>query len=116
MQQKPKKTIVYDLDAIKEKLINNLKNIYDPEIPVNIYELGLIYSIDLSIENEVVVCKIDMTLTTPGCPIADSLVDQVYNAGMIIDEIEEVQVNLVFDPPWNQYNISYEGRLELGLL
>ena len=107
---------MYDLDAIKAKLINNLKNIYDPEIPVNIYELGLIYSIDLSIENKLVVCNIDMTFTSGGCPVAESLLDQVYTAGTIIDEIEKMYVNVVFDPPWTQDNISFEGKLELGLL
>lgn len=106
----------YNFEDIKNRITNNIKNIYDPEISVNIYDLGLIYLIDLSVEDEELICKIDMTLTSVGCPVAESLVDQVYNAAAMIDEIDKVYVKLVFDPPWNQYNISYEGRLELGLL
>ena len=114
--QNNKAASMYDLDLIKGKVIDNLRNIYDPEIPVNIYELGLIYSIDLSIENGLVICKIDMTLTSAACPVAESLFNQVYYAGLVVDEIEENQVNVVFDPPWSQDKISFEGKLELGLL
>ena len=107
---------MYDLDKIKKQIINNLKNIYDPEIAIDIYELGLIYSIDLHEENNVVKCKIDMTLTSPSCPVGESLYSQVYYSAMTVDGIEENQVNLVFEPPWNQDRISFEGKLELGLL
>ena len=107
---------MYDLELIKSKVISNLRNIYDPEIAVNIYELGLIYNIDLAVENGVVVCTIDMTLTSAACPVAESLFNQVYYAGIVVDEIEENNVNVVFDPPWTQDRISYEGKLELGLL
>ena len=106
----------YDFDDIKSRIIENLQNIYDPEILVNIYDLGLIYLLDLSVEDDELICKIDMTLTSFGCPIADSLVDQVYNAAAMIDEIDKVYVKLVFDPPWSYENISYEGRLELDML
>lgn len=103
-------------DAIKQKVIAVLEQIYDPEIPVNIYTLGLIYKIELSYINERVHCAIEMTLTSPACPVAESLTEQVYNIVYMVDEIDEMTVDIVFDPPWSPENIPYEAKLELGLL
>ncbi len=101
---------------LREKVIALLENIYDPEIPVNIYRLGLIYKIEFSSVNSKLQCHIEMTLTSAGCPIAESLIEQVYNIAYIIDEIDEMKVDVVFDPPWSPEKMSYEARLELGLL
>ncbi len=103
-------------DDIKEQIIKELKKIYDPEIPVNIYELGLIYNIACAKESGGVKCVVTMTLTSAVCPVSESLLDQVRNIGYLIDEVEEVVPDLVFDPPWTQDNISIEARLELGML
>jgi len=105
-----------DLDEVRERVINVCKTIYDPEIPVDIYELGLIYKIDLYYEESALHCHITMTLTSPGCPVADLLIEQVYNIRYIIEEIKVVDIDVVFDPPWSQDDISYEAKLELGLL
>lgn len=103
-------------DKVKEKVIGLLRRIYDPEIPVNIYDLGLIYKIDLYEKEGKLVCDIEMTLTSPACPVAESLLDQVNSIRYIVDEIDELNVSVVFDPPWNPDRISFEGKLELGLL
>jgi metal-sulfur cluster biosynthetic enzyme len=103
-------------DEVREKVIKVLRTIYDPEIPVNIYELGLIYRIDLHRKEDKLVCEIEMTLTSPACPVAESLLDQVNAIRYIVEEIDELNVNVVFDPPWSPDKISYEGKLELGLL
>lgn len=98
-----------ELDA---EIIDVLKTIYDPEIPVSIYELGLIYKI--TIEGTTVI--IDMTLTSPNCPMTDVLMYQIDSRLKLVDGIEEVTVNLTFDPPWDKDMISEEGQLKLGLL
>jgi metal-sulfur cluster biosynthetic enzyme len=105
-----------DKEAIQEKVINVLKQIYDPEIPVNIYDLGLVYNLSVTEEPHGIVCRIEMTLTSPGCPVADMLIGQVQSIAYIVDEIDEVMIDLVFEPPWSEERISYEGKLELGLL
>ncbi|MDX1295729.1 MAG: iron-sulfur cluster assembly protein [Sulfurimonadaceae bacterium] len=105
-----------DKEAIKAKLVNYLQNIYDPELPLNIYDLGLIYDIEIEEMNYGVVCSITMTLTAPGCPVADTLIEQVEYAAKAVDEIDVVDLAVTFDPPWSEERISYEGRLELGLL
>lgn len=106
-----------DKEEIIKKVILFLKNIYDPEIPVNIYELGLIYEIKLKEVEYGYNCYIDMTLTSTACPVAEVLVQQVINIAFLIDELQEMYVNLVFDPPWDANEmISYEAKLELGLL
>ena len=97
---------------IETEIIEVLKTIYDPEIPVNIYELGLIYKIDY---NKTIV-NIDMTLTSPNCPMTDVLMYQIDSRLKLIDGVEEVNVNLTFDPPWDKNMISEEGQLKLGLL
>jgi len=99
----------YDYESIKDKVINNLKHVFDPEIPVNIYDLGLIYSIGFVLEDKTFICKIDMTLTSPACPVADSLLEEVSYASKAVDVIDEAYVNLTFDPPWDKSKISQEG-------
>ena len=96
----------------KEKIIQEIKKIYDPELPVNIYELGLIY--DIIIENEKFV-KIKMTLTTPNCPVAESLPKEVKEGAMQVDGIEDADVQLVWDPPWNKDMMSEAAKLEMNL-
>ena len=100
------------MDDLKEKIIKEIKKIYDPEIPVNIYELGLIYKIEISDKN---VVNIDMTLTTPNCPVADSLPKMVKDNIMKIKDVSDVKLNLVWDPPWTKDKMSEAARLELNL-
>lgn len=106
----------FDEEATTKKVIAVLEQIYDPEIPVNIYTLGLIYKIEFSIVKDKLICYIEMTLTSPACPVAESLVDQVYNVASIVEEIDSLLVDVVFDPPWSPDKIPYEAKLELGLL
>ena len=96
---------------LKNKVIDEIKKIYDPEIPVNIYELGLIYDIEV-IEKHV---KIKMTLTTPNCPVAESLPKEVKDSVLEINGVEKVDLNLVWDPPWNKSMMSEAAKLELNL-
>lgn len=105
-------------DALKEKITEELKKIYDPEIPVNIYDLGLIYRIDCANESSGVKCVVTMTLTSAGCPVSESLVGQVRNIASLIDEYTDLTVepNLVFDPPWNREKMSDDAKLQLGML
>ena len=100
------------MSDLKEKIISEIKKIYDPEIPVNIYELGLIYNIFINEGNKVVV---DMTLTTPNCPVADSLPKLVKNNILKIDQVTDVDVKLVWDPPWTKDKMSEAAKLELNL-
>ena len=99
--------------SIKEKVIGEIKKIYDPEIPVNIYELGLIYDIKVDEKNNV---KINMTLTTPNCPVAESLPKEVKDNIMEIKEVNKVDLDLVWDPPWDKSMMSEAAKLELNLL
>ena len=98
--------------TLKEKVIEEIKKIYDPELPVNIYELGLIY--DIKIENENA-AKVKMTLTTPNCPVAESLPKEVKDSIMQVEGIENVDLDLVWDPPWNKEMMSEAAKLELNL-
>ena len=98
------------MDKRIDLIINNLREVYDPEIPVNIYDLGLVYNVDID-ENTV---NILMTLTAPGCPVIDILIDDVTQAAKSVDGIENVNVELTFDPPWDKSMMSEEARLELG--
>ena len=100
------------MSKIKAKVISEIKKIYDPEIPVNIYELGLIYKIDVIEEKKV---NIDMTLTSPNCPVAESLPNEVKNSIKEIKEIKDVDLNLVWDPPWNKDMMSEAAKLELNI-
>ena len=97
---------------LKEKVISEIKKIYDPEIPVNIYELGLIYKIEIIEEKKV---NIDMTLTTPNCPVADSLPRMVKNNILNIEGVSDVDLKLVWDPPWSKDKMSESAKLELNL-
>ena len=97
---------------LKEKIIVEVKKIYDPEIPVNIYELGLIYDILIEKDNNV---KINMTLTSPNCPVAESLPKEVKDSIMTIKEVKNVDLNLVWDPPWNKDMMTEAAKLELNL-
>ena len=97
---------------IKEKIINEIKKIYDPEIPVNIYELGLIYKIEVAENNKVL---LEMTLTSPNCPVAESLPNSVKENILRINGIKEVDLKLVWDPPWTKDKMSEAAKLELNL-
>jgi FeS assembly SUF system protein len=98
---------------LESEIVNVLKNIYDPEIPVNIYDLGLIYEINVDDNNNV---RILMTLTTPNCPIADQLLEEVEQKVKAIDGVKSFKLKLTFDPPWDQSLLSEEAKLELGFL
>ena len=98
---------------IEERVVEMLKTVYDPEIPVNIYDLGLIYKIDLQPDGQLV---IDMTLTAPSCPAADFLVEDVTQKMRSIDEVKDVRVNIVFEPEWNKDMMSEEAKVELGFV
>lgn len=99
------------MDNRIDLIIERLKDVYDPEIPVNIYDLGLIYNVDVDETNK---ANIIMTLTSPGCPVADMLVDDVRQGALAVDNVMEVDVELTFDPPWDKSMMSEEARLELG--
>jgi len=107
---------VFNLKEIKEKIIEEkLKRVFDPEIPINIYDLGLIYKVELEEKENYLFVKIEMTLTSPACPVAESLLGQVKSYVEAVDEVDECTVDLVFDPPWDKEKISEEGNLELML-
>jgi FeS assembly SUF system protein len=101
-----------ELDAMTDQLIEKLKTVYDPEIPVDIYELGLIYKVDVSDEKDV---AIDMTLTAPGCPVAGEMPGWVEGAVKEIPGVRNVKVDLVFDPPWDPSRMSDEAKLQLNM-
>ena len=100
------------MNNLKEKIINEIKKIYDPEIPVNIFELGLIYKIEV-INNKKVL--IEMTLTSPNCPVAESLPNSVKENILKIDGVEDVELKLVWDPPWTKEKMSEAAKIELNL-
>ena len=102
-----------DTEIIGEKIVEILHTIYDPEIPVDIYELGLVYDVFINENRDV---RILMTLTSPNCPVAEVLPMEVQEKVKTIDEINEVEVELAFDPPWSQDMMSEEAKLELGFL
>ena len=102
-----------DTQELGEKIVTVLKTIYDPEIPVDIYELGLIYDVFVNEDNEV---KILMTLTSPNCPVAESLPAEVEERVKSLDMVKDAEVEITFDPPWSQDLMSEEAKLELGML
>ncbi len=104
MDQKP---------TIEEEIVKMLKTVYDPEIPVNIYDLGLVYKVDVDDDKNV---RIDMTLTAPNCPAADFILEDVRMKVESISEVKSVEVNLVFEPEWDKDMMSEEAKLELGFL
>ena len=97
---------------IKTKVIEEIKKIFDPEIPVNIYDLGLIYKIEVEDNNKV---KVDMTLTSPNCPVAESLPNQVKETISKVEGVSEVDLKLVWEPPWDKEKMSEAAKLELNL-
>lgn len=113
MEKETKNTESLDFLEIEGKIVEALKKVYDPEIPVNVYDLGLIYEIDVTDKQE---ANIDMTLTAPNCPVVDVLMMDVENAVLAVEGVDKVNINLVFDPPWDKSMLSEEAKLELGLL
>ena len=100
-------------EDLGEKIVKELKSIFDPEIPVDIYELGLIYDVFVNEDNEV---KILMTLTTPNCPVAKTLPQEVEEKIKSLDDVKTAEVEITFDPPWTKDLMSEEAKLELGFL
>jgi len=103
-----------DVMKVEREIVKVLKMVHDPEIPVNVYDLGLIYEVDYD-ENEKK-ATVKMTLTAPNCPMADQLLDDVNRHVKMVPEVEDVMINLVFDPPWDKEMMSEEAKLELGFL
>ena len=100
------------MSDIKSKVIEEIKKIYDPEIPVNIYEFGLIYKVEVNEANKV---NIDMTLTSPNCPVAESLPKEVKDNIMKVEGVSDVNLNLVWEPPWDKDKMSEAAKLELNI-
>ena len=100
------------MSELKEKIVSEIKKIYDPEIPVNIYELGLIYKIEIEDKRKV---NIQMTLTSPNCPVAESLPKMVKDNILKLDGVDDVDLKLVWDPPWTKDKMSDAAKLELNL-
>tara|TARA_Y100000590_G_scaffold21508_1_gene24950 strand:- start:281 stop:583 length:303 start_codon:yes stop_codon:yes gene_type:complete len=100
------------MNNLKNKIIEEIKKVFDPEIPVNIYELGLIYKLEVDKENKV---NVDMTLTSPNCPVAESLPNQVKETIMKVEGVSDVNLNLVWEPPWSKDKMSEAAKLELNL-
>ena len=98
---------------LENKIVEVLKTIYDPEIPVDVYELGLIYEVKIDKEANV---EIEMTLTSPNCPVAETLPVEVEEKVKVVEEVRNVKVNITFDPPWDKDMMSEEAKLELGML
>jgi FeS assembly SUF system protein len=105
--------MIMDKLELEQRIVEVIKTVYDPEIPVNIYDLGLIYRIEVDEENGV---EIDMTLTAPGCSLADFIVEDVRMRVEGIEQVKSVTVNLVFEPEWNKDMMSEEAKLELGFI
>jgi len=101
------------MDKRIDQIISNLKDVYDPEIPVNIYELGLIYEIIIDDDAKV---EIKMTLTSPNCPMVDSMLQEIYDKTKAIEGVSSVMLNIVFDPPWDKSMMSDSAMLDLGLI
>ena len=112
IQDLDQQTSITDM-VLEQQIVDALRNVYDPEIPVNIYDLGLIYSINISDTQSV---YIEMTLTTPGCPVAQTFPGTVECAVRCVDGIEDVHVELVWDPPWTKDRMTEDALLSLGLL
>ena len=102
-----------EMMSLEAEIVRTLKTIFDPEIPVNIYDLGLIYAVDIHDDRNV---EVKMTLTAPNCPMADQLLSEVNEKTNAIEGVKEAKINLVFDPPWDKSMMSEEAMLDLGLL
>jgi len=109
----PSSACADDIATLHDSIVDAIKGVYDPEIPVNLYDLGLIYNIDISDDYDV---NIDMTLTTPGCPVAGEMPGMVASAVEPVPGVRTVDVKLVWDPPWDISRMTEEARLELGML
>lgn len=101
------------MEKLENTIVDVLKSIYDPEIPVDVYELGLIYEVKIDKESNV---QIEMTLTSPNCPVAESMPKEVEDKVAEITDVKSAKVNIVFDPPWDKDMMSEEAKLELGFL
>jgi FeS assembly SUF system protein len=112
-EAKPSAIPQEELDRITDELIQELKKVYDPEIPVDIYELGLIYKVDINDDRHV---DIEMTLTAPACPVAGEMPGWVEDAARRVEGVKSAKANLVFDPPWDTSRMSDEARLQLNML
>ena len=102
-----------EIENLKTKIIDALQTVYDPEIPVSIYELGLIYDIDIDKNNDV---NITMTLTTPNCPEAQSIPEKVADTVLLVNGVKDVKVQITWEPPWSQEKMTDAAKLELGLI
>lgn len=102
-----------EVDQLGERVIDAIRTVYDPEIPVNIFELGLIYKVDIEDDNTV---KIDMTLTSPHCPVAEILPEEVRQKVFSVDGVNDAEVGVVWEPPWHPGMMSEEAQLELGMI
>ena len=102
-----------EVDALGEQVIEALRTVYDPEIPVNIFELGLIYKVDVEDDNKV---RIDMTLTSPHCPVAEILPEEVRQKVYAVDGVTDAEVDVVWEPPWHPGMMTEEAQLELGMI
>ena len=111
--EKEEKEIMNEFLEKEENVLKMLKTVFDPEIPVNVYDLGLIYNIDIKDDNS---CTIDMTLTAPSCPAADFLVEDIEQKVASVEGISSVKVNIVYEPEWTKDMMSEEAKLELGFL
>lgn len=100
--------------TVEDRIVEVLRTVYDPEIPVNIYDLGLIYKIDYNAEKKLL--DLDMTLTAPGCPMADYIMEDVRQKLMSVEGVQEVNVNIVFEPEWNESMMDEQAKADLGLL
>ena len=105
---------IFNKEEIKERIIENLKKVFDPEIPVDVYNLGLIYEITLDERDNYLFCEIDMTLTSPSCPVADAILEQVRYVALAVDEVDEAKVKLVFDPVWEPHMMSEDAKEIMG--
>lgn len=103
-----------DKQQVEERIVEVLKTVYDPEIPANIYDLGLIYRVDYNPEDDSL--DLDMTLTAPGCPLADFIMEDVRQKVLCVEGVKTAQVNLVFEPEWTQDMMSDEAKMDLGFM
>jgi metal-sulfur cluster biosynthetic enzyme len=101
---------IYNFEEVREKIIENLKNVFDPEIPVNVYDLGLIYEINFEEKENNLYCVIYMTLTSPACPVAGTIMEQVKLVSLAVDEVYEAKVHITFSPRWTNDMVSEEGK------
>ena len=105
--------MINEKESLKTKIIEALQTVYDPEIPVSVYELGLIYNIDISKDNDI---NITMTLTTPNCPEAQTIPEKIADTVLLVNGVRDVKVKITWEPPWDQEKMTEAAKLELGLI